>query len=103
MLQSLDVGYNQFSGSFNALLGNCEYIVSFQADGNNLSGPLPANMASLGLMVCLQTACRFVPPLTLYLVHAMGLPERVSGLLFECSSPCHVYLSFAFRALGCRP
>ncbi|DBB03723.1 TPA: hypothetical protein ACH3X3_011034 [Trebouxia sp. C0006] len=48
---SLDVGYNQFSGSFNALLGNCEYIVSFQADGNNLSGPLPANMASLGLMV----------------------------------------------------
>ncbi|DBB15937.1 TPA: hypothetical protein ACH3X3_003311 [Trebouxia sp. C0006] len=48
---SLNVGYNQFSGSFNSLLGNCEYIVSFQADGNMLSGPLPANMASLGLMV----------------------------------------------------
>ena len=92
------MGYNQFSGSFNALLGHCEYIVSFQADGNNLSGPLPANMASLGLMVCLQTACRFVPVVTLHLVHAMGLPERMAGLLFEFFRPCHVYLCFAFRA-----
>ena len=59
MLKSMDVGYNQFSGSFNALLDSCEYIVSFQADGNMLSGPLPANMASLGLMVRLQIAFSF--------------------------------------------
>ena len=102
LLQSLNVGYNQFSGSFNSLLGNCEYIVSFQADGNMLSGPLPANMASLGLMVCHQTACHFVSLVTLHLVHAMGLPERMSCLSLYFSSPCHVYLGFAFRAPGCR-
>ena len=87
MLQSMDVGYNQFSGSFNALLGSCDYIVSFQADGNMLSGPLPANMASLGLMVCLQTARRFVPQLTFHTVHAMGLPGGTPRLLFDLSSP----------------
>ena len=56
IVQGLDVGYNQFSGSLNQLLGSCEYIVSFQADGNMLFGSLPANTASLGLMVCVQTA-----------------------------------------------
>ncbi len=66
------MGYNLFSGSFNALLSKCEYIVSFQADGNMLSGPLPANMASLGLMVCLQTARCFVPLLTLHTVSCHG-------------------------------
>lgn len=100
MSQSMDVGYNQFSGSFNALLGNCEYIVSFQADGNMLSGPLPANMASLGIMVRLQIARHFVPLLRLHSVHAMGLPEKMSGSSFEWSSPCHVYLCFAFRLTG---
>ena len=83
----MDVGYNQFSGSFSALLGNCEYIVSFQADGNMLSGPLPADMASLGLMVRLQTAHHFVPLPTLRLVHVVRLPESLSGLLFELSDP----------------
>lgn len=78
MLQSLDVGYNLFSGSFNALLDNCGYIVSFQADGNMLSGPLPANMASLGLMVCLQTARFFVPLLTLLMPRG-------------CMEECHVF------------
>ncbi len=102
IVQGLDVGYNQFSGSFNELLGSCEYIVSFQADGNMLSGPQPANTASLGLMVCLQTARHFVQPLTLHSVHAMGLPEQMSGLSFEWSSPCHVYLCFTFRLTGLR-
>ncbi len=92
MAQGLDVGYNQFSGSFNALLGSCEYIVSFQADGNMLSGSLPANVASLGLMVCLQIACQFV---TGDFAHFsfMDLPERMllSRLSFGLSSPCHVY------------
>ncbi len=60
MVQGLDVGYNQFSGSFDALLDSCKYIVSFHADGNMLSGSLPANMASLGVMVCFQSACQFM-------------------------------------------
>ena len=54
VLQRLDVGLNQFSGSFDELLGECSYIVSFKAEENTLSGPLPPEMASLGLMVRLH-------------------------------------------------
>ena len=97
MLQSLDVGYNQFSGSFNALLGNCEYIVSFQADGNMLSGPLPANMASLGLMVCLQTAHRFVPLVTLHTVSCHGAAWKNVMSFIRVVQSCHVYLCFPFK------
>lgn len=75
MVQGLGVGYNQFSGIFNALLGSCEYIVSFHADGNMLSGSLPANMASLGVRVLFHCACQFVPLVALHSLH--HLPESM--------------------------
>lgn len=61
-MQRLDVGVNQFSGSFDEFLGLCNYIVSFVAERNRLSGSLPANMASLGLMVCTQASPRVSKP-----------------------------------------
>ena len=49
----MDVGVNQFSGSFDAMLGGLSFIIGFRAERNMLSGSLPQAMASLGLMVCL--------------------------------------------------
>ena len=54
LLQRLDVGNNQFAGKFNQLLGALSFLVSFSAEGNMLSGTLPATMASLGLKVSQQ-------------------------------------------------
>ncbi|KAL3145789.1 hypothetical protein ABBQ38_015166 [Trebouxia sp. C0009 RCD-2024] len=45
----LDLGFNQFSGKFDALLGALNFLISFAAEGNMLSGSLPPTMASLGL------------------------------------------------------
>lgn len=53
-MQRLDVGNNQFAGKFNQLLGGLSFLVSFSAEGNMLSGTLPATMASLGLKVSQQ-------------------------------------------------
>ena len=47
-------GNNQFAGKFNQLLGGLSFLVSFYAEGNLLSGTLPATMASLGLKVSQQ-------------------------------------------------
>ena len=50
-LQMMDVGLNQFTGSFDAMLGGLSFITGFWAERNMLSGSLPQKMASLGLMV----------------------------------------------------
>ena len=55
LLQRLDVGFNQFSGKFNELLGALSLLIGFSAEGNMLSGTLPPTMASLGLKVSQPT------------------------------------------------
>ena len=75
-IQRLDVGFNLFSGSFDELLGLCDYIVSFVAVSNKLSGSLPADMASLGLMVCTHPFMRFNKP-------SMDTVSLSFGLLYK--------------------
>lgn len=56
LLQRLDFDFNQFSGKFDALLGALNFLISFSAEGNMLSGSLPPTMASLGLKVSAQAS-----------------------------------------------